>query len=448
MKPILIGLAILLLGTCLQGTVYQWNESSFQYLLTPDNNDQDNSNGGAGNSKNDKGTMSATFIHQAEVPIGKALSAYFQTDFYWGDRSPRKQMTSGSPHDSFYKNWRVAGTYNRFQGKLEYAGEQVYGKIQYRNQWFENGRTNENYIFIKSNPSLPFWEPENGAHRPQLIQDVYATGRVNVGITGIDFGGRVRISNYNLAFWDTLGVHNQVNRQRDEYFFSSASKIKTVKNLYLLMELNAKHDNTDDYYDMTQYGLGLAFEKKFDFFHMIDASVQYERMNSDAYPSELNHHVTSQMRYTHRIGNNFTAFLSCINNSVYSEDDETMLLISNVLRLQARYSLSKDINGDAYVICGGKLSQENRTSVAFAEFNYPIISNLYVNVTDKYSPTYAYESHDFKDLRHENEAGLGFNYYFTPLQMVYVSDSFSLIGKKGMTPTNQHLLSLGARLVF
>ncbi|HNX01871.1 MAG TPA: hypothetical protein PLE74_03625 [Candidatus Cloacimonadota bacterium] len=446
MKPILFGVAILLLSTCLQGVVYQWNDSSLQYLLSSGNGNSNAKEDDSGESEG--GTWSASTMHQAEVAITKALSAFFQTDFYWEDQNPHRMMTSLSVPASFYKNWRVSGTYNRFQGKLEYSDNEVYGKIQYRNQWFASDRTNPNYIFIKSNPSLPFWAPENGAHRPELIQDVYTQGKLNTVIGSFDLGGRVRISNYNLAFWDTLGVLNQNNTERQEYFMTVQSKINTLPHFYLLMNLSSKNDNTDSYYNMTQYGLALAFENKFDFFHMLDASVQYDRMNSHAYSNEKDNYFTSQMRYTHRIGNNFTAFLSYINRTVYSEDEQSMLLISNALRVQARYSLNNDINGDAYVICGGKYSPEQKTSVAFAEFNYPVIQNLYVNVNDKYSPTYVYESHDLKDVRHENEAGIGFNYYFTPWQLVYVSDLFSTINAKGISSSNQHLITLGAKLVF
>lgn len=453
MKPILIGLALLILNTCLSGVVYQWNETGFQYLMAPGSGGGEGDDKASRESEEGNGRWSSSLLHQVEVSFDKTLSAFFQTDMNWEDRNPKNLMTSASVPASFYKNWRVSGTYNRFQAKLEYNLEKNYTKVQYRNQYFAAGRTNTNYVFIKSNPNLPF-EPfpnENLAHRPLFIHDYYIQDKWTSKIAAIDIGGRIRISNYYLQRWvsnDTLSWINEDNTTRNETFFNGSVKIATLPNFFILTNLYSKHDLRDDYYDFIHYGLGLAYERKFNFSNMLDASTQYDRMNSDAYASEKDHYVTSQLRYTHRMGTNLTAFVSVINRSVYIEDEHSMFLVSNVVRLQARYSLKKDINGDSYVIAGWKHSPENKTSLVFGEFNYPVSAKVYVNVTDKYSPSYLLDDHGVKGTCNENETGLGLNFYFTPWQMVYVSDLFSVIGKKGLNPTNQHLISFGTKLVF
>jgi hypothetical protein len=451
MKPLFISLAILIVSSCLHGEVYQWNDTSYQYLIAPgtssgEENDDLNREDGGGS-----GTSSVTFIHQVDVKINKFLSAFFQTDMNWEERNPKNLMTSASKPASFYKNWRVTGTYNRFQTKLEYHDEKLYGKFQYRNQYFESGRTNATYIFI-TNPNLPFDTPESGPHRPHFIHDIYNQGIWKTGIGTFDVGGRVRVSKYNLAYWenigDTLSVFNQVNTQRDELFLNANVQVPITSYFSLITDVYAKHDDTDKYFDFTRYGIGLAFDRKFDFFHMLNASFQYDRNNSNAYSQEKDNYFTSQLRYTHRIGTSLTAFISIINRSVHSEHNEGFLLISNVVRIQARYSFKNDINGDSYIILGGKLSPENKTSLVFAEFNYPIIPKLYANVMDKYSPTYLYVNQGAKETAQENETSLGLNYYFTPWQMVYIMDTVSVIHKIGLLTANQNLLSIGTKLVF
>lgn len=453
MKQIIVGLTILILSTCLHSVVYQWNDTGFQYLMSHSSNNGEVSDKSSREDGSEGGTSSCTFVHAVDVSINKFLSAFFQTDLNWEDRNPKNLMTSASQPASFYKNWRVSGAYNRFQAKMEYLNDKQYGKIQYRNQYFAPGKTNRSYVFVV-NPNLPWDAKESLAHTPTFIHDIYTQMKWETSQGSFEIGERVRISEYDLAMWDDLGARHQIPTQRDENFFNAQAKINTVPYLFLLANAYSKHDNTDDYFDLTHYGFGVAFDRRFDFFHMLDASVQYDRMKSDKYSKdpiskdERENYVTSQLRYTHRVGNNLTAFVSYINRSVYSKDQESMLLISNMVRLQARYSFANDLNGDSYIIIGGKLSQENKTSLVFGEFNYPVIPKLYVNMTDKYSPTYLYDNAGVKETAHENEVSVGLNFYFTPWQLVYVSDTFSLIGKKGLVPSSQQLISFGTKLVF
>lgn len=154
-------------------------------------------------------------------------------------------------------------------------------------------------------------------------------------------------------------------------------------------------DKKSDAYNVASGGVGMALNMPLFFVGNLAASSKVEWLKGEQLSTDLDTlvwmdvqntqrlmPVISELRYTHMITPSLTSFISYYNRAFYDKNAGQMLLNSDMLRMQVKYTLGYDLSAGTFVEVGTKLSPEDRieqkNSVTFAKAEFQTLPRLYL----------------------------------------------------------------------
>lgn len=155
-------------------------------------------------------------------------------------------------------------------------------------------------------------------------------------------------------------------------------------NVQVFAETYYKNDlNDKNWFDENDYGVGLQYYKRFNFFNSLRTIFKFHIDDSQRLNDDQRNQFYTELRYVKRFGFNLSGFVSYKNYSCYDTDTREFLRISNLIRMQGKYSYKTDNFRDSFLLAGVKLNPENDGTLVFVEWGHNIWSSLFVDIGSK-----------------------------------------------------------------
>lgn len=235
--------------------------------------------------------------------------------------------------------------------------------------------------------------------------------------------------------WDTFDFvpagAQEVNDYRAEYALT-ADLGRGIGVLGYIDHQDGDYDATR-LYRMTTTKLGITHNATLNDWLSVQSQIAWQHRESEAIHSEKANLYTTDLRLRLRLNPALSGFVHYTNRSCSDAELSEMLLISNYLRTQLKYSFAYDPNATSYISLGAKYSPENLANAIFAETDLQAWGAWYVGAaldlrSDRltgYSGKLSYHlstgselnlSYQYRDNKvdrwHYSYAGLGVNLYY------------------------------------
>ena len=347
--------------------------------------------------------------HETSGRINNDLSFTIQDEVFFSEKSHEQK-------NSFL--------YNDAKLKLYYHKQNHFIKIQYSNRSYEG----ENTLFLNS-PSLLESIQQRSVH------NTYFLYKGNFNKFDLSLLTSLRNLDYRYArleeeddeewkshrAWDNDWMTNIVAGYQINDAFRFFGKA------YYKDDLNENDD-----YDYTQFGAGIEFDNRFDFFNSLFARFTYLNNTSKAIADYKEHYFLTESRYTKRFNNGFTGFVSYINRSCYDQKNDEILRISNVAKIHLKYSYLIDNTKDSFILAGLIYNPETDGNLILTELNQYLFSNCYLGAGAKYAP----------ELYSQYIGQIEF--LLDPVKSIWIRNEFTDFNKK----FGQNIISFGTTLIF
>lgn len=419
---IIFVLLITSLPVCGLEHLVNWSQLSYQAYLSGADRDIDVVTGATPDKDYsvDTGPKSGLrWQHESTVQFNSRISLEINNDLFYSEKSHE-------PRNSFQYN----------QAGINFYYHDVYSslKIGYSNRYY-----NEKLTKLLSIPGIQETIQQQMAHNTTLQYHLYLS-RFKLG-----FYASLRNLEYVRFFpgEDEKGDFSDYSGREEEYDWTREWDSDLVSRLEMEFYLHQnwilhlhgfyKNDlNRSKFYDQSQYTLGLAYYRRFNFFNILKANISYQQQHSDALGKGKVHTIITDIRYTRRIGAFLAGFLSFTNHSCYDDQGKKFCYLVNMLRMQFKYSYRTERIQDSYILIGGKINPENNGNLVMIETSNHIWHELYLTAGVKYAPEL-----------YKQATGI-LEFYLTPDISFWIAEDFTDF--KLFSP--QHILSAGTTVIF
>lgn len=415
MKKILILLFIITIVQLF--SITNWLEFSLDYFSTDakDNIDIVTSASQEADNINTKGKFGAKLKYEMSGSIAENITFDVYNNAFYSEKSHEQR-------NSFL--------YNEVKAKLAYYKNDTYFKIQFNNRYYNDEETN----FL----NLPGIEYDT---QQQMINTAIFHLKQDFGRLNFNFYNSLRNLAYKYAVPEDDDDKNRddedelESKTANDFDLYSLSKISfnLTENLSLFSRAYIKHDfNENDELNETDIGAGIEYDGKIDFPNAMLIRISYYNLHSDAIDDVFTHNILTEYRYTKRFFIPLVGFISYKNRSVYDQEQDKLLRVSNLLRLHLKYNYLTEKMKDSYILAGFRLNPENDGNLFLGEFNQYVFTGLYATIGAKFSP----ELYTQFNGRVE--------YFFTPLKLIWLKTEYTDFENR----FGQNILSLGTTLIF
>jgi len=412
MKKIIVLFILFVIFSIGNSEILNWSQISYQAFLTGSSDDIDvvtSASPNAGNAVNTKLKSGLRWQHEFKGNFDH-FNISLKNDFFYSEKR----------HES-----RNSFLFNDAKLKLSYFPNSYYFKLQYGNRWFDEDNTR-----ILTIPGTEEITKQKMVHNTELQY------KSNWEKLKFSFYGKLRNLDFDYFVFDEENSNDEFTgfSEWENDIYTSAKISYEINNLFNLFVSGYYKDDLNEYdlFNHTKFGVGLNYFKKYDFFNFLNANFTYFHNDSERISDEKTHYFLTKMRYTKRIGTSLAGFVSYINRSCYDSEQNKLLRISNMLRIQAKYSYRLDTFMDSYVLAGIKINPENKGSLIFSELNQYIYKNFFGLLSIKYADElfYAFSS--------------GFEYYLSPVKSFWIKNEFTDFNK---SPTH-NIIFIGSTVLF
>jgi len=404
MKKLLIILSLLLMVNLISAGITNWSDLAFQNFSS-----KNNSNFGF------------NWKHEIETDLNSNLTLNFKNELFYSqknDEFPADYSHNNEMKNSYFTNYSTL--------KMLYSTDLQYLKLQYSNRWFNADDTR-----FLINPGI-------GDHiRKNMIHNFDLQYKANMNKFSFSYFGKYRNLNYEQLDLENeiLRTDSQDDQIQNEYdLYNSADISYSVnQNLKLFTELYYKNDlNAAGLYDQINLGGGVEYDNIINLFSSINARVRYYNNISDKINNEQDHNVVTQLRYTRRFLSGISGFVSYVNRSCYDNETAQVYRVSNMLKVQAKYSYAMEHLNMSYLLLGFKFNPENDGTLGFIEHNQYIFKDIYSTASIKYS------------LDLFTSYSLKCEYFINSLQSFWVKNEYTHF----YDIQKQNLIFFGSSLIF
>lgn len=205
------------------------------------------------------------------------------------------------------------------------------------------------------------------------------------------------------------------------------------------------NDNNQNHLSYDYYTMQTGLNYKAKLGYSVDMSVgsSYQNTfgnNNYGYNQEWRNEFCQTARISYRPMPAFQGSLSIINRTLYDEGVGEWYLLSNLIRLQGKYTLDNDMSFRSYVLGGIKVSEENKTSCYFMESQYPLVENTYIHTESSFSP----QNPDLDMPGTYGSVGLGLVYYLNTLSSIEIKDLYNSYEQGDY----EHTISMNLEMIF
>jgi len=384
MKKIIISLIIVLFTVINISAFSLWTESEFKGVITGASADKDKGN-------SDKIKPAVSLKLDVEENLTEKIKLEVNDKLLYSKRN---------------NSWINSFVNNTLSSALSYNNSNLYVNTAF--SYKVSDKDNSRFIQIPGNDDL--YKQKNNFNSAFSIE--YSVGKIEIE-------SYTKYRNIAYLSQSDEAIDDSDIFLRDKCYLKLNEQIK-LSALYF-----HKNDlNDESYFDLTQLGTGIEFYQKFNLFNMIRLNFDYLKNNSDAINPEREHNFISTIRYTKRIGNNLSGFISFINRTSYNTDESEFYRIANVLRLQAKYSYLTDSFADSYVTGGLKISPENKASTFLLGFNQRLYRNLFLQNNNSINNELFYKSEIGLEFYRNSKQSLWFKYQYFDFRNDYTENDF------------------------
>ena len=411
MRKLIIILIIFLVLQLTALDLSHWTQLSTNYFSTNAENAVElitSASADADNVTSD-GKFGFKLQHETSGRINNNLSFTIQDELFYSEKSHEQK-------NSFL--------YNDAKLKLYYQKQNHFIKIQYSNRSYEA----ENTLFLNSTSLLE-------SIQQRSVHNTYFLYKGNFNKFDLSLLSSLRILDYRYARLEEDEEEEWESHKAwdNDWATNFVAGYQIYNALRLFGKAYYKNDlNENDDYDHTQFGAGIEYDNRFDFFNSLFARFTYLNNNSKAIANYKEHYFLTEAHYTKRFNNGFAGFMSYINRSCYDKDNSEFLRISNVVKIRLKYSYLIDNTKDSFVLTGIKYNPENEGNLVLTELNQYLFKNCYLGVGAKYAP----------ELYSQYVGQI--EYLLDPVKSIWIRNEFTDFNKK----FGQNIVSFGTTLIF